>query len=301
MQELPKKIAAIDIGSNAVRLLIYHIYPNMQGELIFKKFALTRVPLRLGADVFAEGRISKTKAQLLGKTMLAFKNLLEVHGIEDWRACATSAMREAENREEVRAEVWKTSGVDINIIEGEEEADLIFETHIADKLDPSAAYLYMDVGGGSTELTLFSRGNKQFSKSFKLGTVRLLHGKVGESEWQSMKECLEDLHGSFDAMQGIGSGGNIIKIKKMTGIPESKPMSQSRLQSMYKGLSAMSYDERIRSLNLNPDRADVILPAAQIFLFMCKHAQIKQIWVPKTGLSDGIIRSIYAQSLQKGA
>jgi exopolyphosphatase / guanosine-5'-triphosphate,3'-diphosphate pyrophosphatase len=301
MQEIPKKIAAIDIGSNAVRLLIYHIYPNMQGELVFKKFALTRVPLRLGADVFARGRISEQKAELLGKTMLAFKNLLEVHGIEDWRACATSAMREAENREEVRAKVWEKAAVDINIIEGEEEADLIFETHIADKLDPAAAYLYMDVGGGSTELTLFSKGSKQFSRSFRLGTVRLLHGKVFETEWHQMKECLKDLYISFGTMQGIGSGGNIIKIKKMSGIPEPKPMSRSRLQSMYKSLSAMSYDERIRSLNLNPDRADVILPAAEIFLFMCKHAQINQIWVPKTGLSDGIIRSIYTQSLKKEA
>ena len=293
------KFAAIDIGTNAVRLLFYNIYLDLKGEPKFKKVALTRVPIRLGEDVFATNNISKKKIELLRKTLVAFKNLIDVHEVIDYMACATSAMREAENAEEVKIYLKKETGINITTITGDMEADLIYQNHIAESMNPNRAYLYIDVGGGSTELTLFYEGDKRFSESFQVGTVRMLYNKISRETWDLLKlKCIE-IARRYKNIAAIGSGGNVIKLQKLGGGSEGEPFSRSRLKEVYHDLKELTYEERIRKHGLNPDRADVIIPAAEIFLFITKHAEIKNIIVPKIGLSDGIIHSMYEEYLQK--
>jgi exopolyphosphatase / guanosine-5'-triphosphate,3'-diphosphate pyrophosphatase len=293
------KFAAIDIGTNAVRLLFYNIYLDLKGEPQFKKVALTRVPIRLGEDVFATGKISNHKIELLRKTLIAFKNLIDVHEVIDYMACATSAMRESENAEEVKQYLKKETGIEIKTITGDMEADLIYQNHIAESMNPYRAYLYIDVGGGSTELTLFYQGDKRFSESFQVGTVRMLHDKITKETWDLLKlKCIEIGH-RYKNIVAIGSGGNVIKLQKLSGGSEGDPFSRSQLKEVYHSLKDLTYEERIRKHGLNPDRADVIIPAAEIFLFITKHTDIKNIVVPKMGLSDGIIHYMYEEYLRK--
>ena len=299
MNKVTHKFAAIDIGTNAVRLLFYNIYLNLNGEPNFKKVALTRVPIRLGEDVFVFNKISDNKIELLRKTLIAFRNLIEVHEVLDYLACATSAMREAENAEEVKRYLYKETGIEIKTITGEMEADLIYQNHIAEKMNPVKAYLYIDVGGGSTELTLYYQGEKRLSESFQLGTVRMLYNKITKEAWDYLKlKCIEISH-RYKNMIGIGSGGNIIKLQKLSEEDNNTYLSRSKLKNTYQLLQERSYEDRMREFGLNPDRADVILPAAEIFLFIMKYADIKNIMVPKMGLSDGIIHYMYDQYLNR--
>jgi exopolyphosphatase/guanosine-5'-triphosphate,3'-diphosphate pyrophosphatase len=293
------KFAAIDIGTNAVRLLFYNIYLDLKGEPNFKKVALTRVPIRLGEDVFVTNKISNEKKELLRKTLIAFRNLIEVHDVIDYMACATSAMRDAENAEEVKEYLQKETGIAIKTITGDMEADLIYQNHIAESMNPNRAYLYIDVGGGSTEITLFYQGEKRYSESFQIGTVRMLHNKIAKEAWELLKlKCIEIAH-RYKNLLGIGSGGNVIKLQKMAGMGEGSPINRAQLKEVYNGLKELSYEDRIRKYGLNPDRADVIVPAAEIFLFITKHTEIKNIVVPKMGLSDGIIHYMYEEYLKK--
>lgn len=287
--------AAIDIGSNAVRLLICHVYQDINGKPVFKKYALIRVPVRLGDEVFSTGWISEGKLEKLMHAMSAFYHLMKVHEVVQWRACATSAMREAKNGVEVVRLLKEKTGIAIEVIHGSEEADLIFNSYLEDMPASAQAFLYIDVGGGSTELTLFSAGKKVFSESFPMGTVRTLQGSVAPDTLLRIQETCKRLALAFPNMSAIGSGGNIIKLFKMAEIKEGKPLKRSKLRGMYKNLVALSYEERVQQLGLNPDRADVIIPAAEIFLHVCKHANIKDIFVPKVGLSDGIVRQLHAK------
>jgi exopolyphosphatase / guanosine-5'-triphosphate,3'-diphosphate pyrophosphatase len=295
------KFAAIDIGTNAVRLLFYNIYLGVDGEPKFKKVALTRVPVRLGEDVFLSRRISATKADKLKKTLMAFRNLIDVHEVVAYKACATAAMREAENGRELIAELEKASGIPIEIIDGTVEADLIYHNHVAENMSASKAYLYVDVGGGSTELTLFYRGLKRYAESFNIGTVRMLHDQVKNKEWERLKLKCSGLATLYKSITGIGSGGNIITLQKRSGEPEGSPLTRVKLKEVASVLKQLTYEERIRKFGLNPDRADVIVPAAEIFLFISKHAEIKSFIVPKIGLSDGIIHQLYEEFAQKQA
>jgi len=299
MQQITHKFAAIDVGSNAVRLLFYNIYLDLNNQPVFKKVALTRVPIRLGEDAFVYNYISKTKIEKLKKAMIAFKNLIEVHEVIAYRACATSAMREACNATEVIQEVKNASGIEIEIIDGNTEADLIYSNHVAENMSESRAYLYIDVGGGSTEITLFYKGKQRYSESFNVGTVRMLHQKVTEEEWQRLKRKCKELAEMYPNIMGIGSGGNIIKLQKLSGEPEGTPFNRTQLKQIYHELASLTYEERMRKYGLNPDRADVIVPAAEIYLHICKHAEIKSLIVPKIGLSDGIIHQMYEEYLVK--
>lgn len=299
MNQITHKFAAIDIGSNAVRLLFYNIYLDLNNQPVFKKVALTRVPIRLGEDSFVHHEISAPKIEKLKKAMVAFKNLIEVHEVIDYRACATSAMREAANAKQVIEEVKQASGIEIQIIDGNTEADLIYSNHVAENMSDSRAYLYIDVGGGSTEITLFYKGKQRYSESFNIGTVRMLHGKVTEEEWQRLKRKCKELAAIYPNIMGIGSGGNIIKLQKLSGEPEGAPFSRAQLKEVHQELASMTFEERMRKYGLNPDRADVIVPAAEIYLHICKHAEIKSVVVPKIGLSDGIIHQMYEEYLKK--
>lgn len=291
------KFAAIDIGSNAVRLLFYNIFLDLNNKPVFRKVGLTRVPIRLGEDAFTAHEISERKIALLVKTMQAFRQLIEVHDVIDYKACATSAMREAKNGPQIIERIKKEAGVQIDLIDGETEADLIYSNHIADAMSENRAYLYVDIGGGSTELTLFYRGKKRYSESFNLGTVRLLHQSVSRDEWERLQvKCIE-LEVLYKNITGIGSGGNIIKLHRLTGEKEDQPFSRIQLKEVYQNLLKFSYEERMRAFGFNPDRADVIIPAAEILLHICKHADIKSVIVPKIGLSDGIIHSLYEKHL----
>jgi len=297
-----KTYAAVDIGSNAVRLLVYHIYENSLGQPVFKKYALTRVPIRLGDDVFGKGEISAPKAKKLAKALLAFRHLAEIHEVESWRVCATSAMREAANGNEIVEAVKAYSGVSIEIIDGSEEANLMVSTHISDGLDVARDYLYIDVGGGSTELSLFRNGEKIFTRSYPIGTVRLLQNKVDEATWTDAGKTAQSFKREGIELKGIGSGGNIIKLMKLANqFREDKPLTRSKLKKTYEHLASLSYEQRVRDIGLNPDRADVIVPAAEIFLYLSKKAGIREILVPKVGISDGIIRNLYEKHQQSAS
>ena len=294
-----KKYAAIDIGSNAIRLLIANIIISKNKEPQFKKSSLVRVPIRLGADTFVKGIISDGNKQRMIDAIEAFKLLMKVHNIEKYKACATSAMREAKNGKEVANEILIKTGVEIDIIGGKEEAAIISSTDLNELINSDESYLYVDVGGGSTEFALFSKGEMVSSKSFKMGTVRLLNNT--EIENKAIFNKAENWIKSNTAVLGkvsiIGSGGNINKLFKMSGKMIGKPLSFTFLNAQYKFLKNMSYDERISELGLNPDRADVIIPATEIFLSAMKSSGATNLYVPKIGLSDGIIKTLYQENL----
>ena len=290
-----KKYAAIDIGSNAVRLLIANVIDKNNSENPqIKKSSLVRVPIRLGADTFVTGKISETNKSRMIDAMKAFKLLMNVHGVEKYRACATSAMREATNGQEIIDDICKQSKVKIEIIDGKTEAEIIFSTDLAELIQEDKSYLYVDVGGGSTEFTVFSEGKLINSKSFKIGTVRLLNKAINKKElWPEIEKWIKENTNGMKRMTLIGSGGNINKIYKMSGKLPGKSLSYIYLNAHYKFLKQMTYEERITEIDLNPDRADVIIPATKIYLNAMKWSGANKIIVPKIGLSDGIIKTLY--------
>lgn len=293
-----EKLAGIDIGSNAIRLLVSNAILEEKKEPIFKKSALVRVPIRLGADTFIKGKISENNKKRMIKAMQAFKLLMEVHGVERYKACATSAMREAKNGNNVVKDILQQSGIAIDIIDGKKEAAIIFSTDLTNVIEEDKSYLYIDVGGGSTELTVFSKGKIINSKSFKIGTVRLLDEKHHFEElWEKMKAWIKIHTHDLKKISAIGSGGNINKIFKLSGKPINKPLAYTYVQTYYHFLKKLSYEQRITELSLNPDRADVIIPATKIYLSAMKWSGSKKIYVPKIGLADGIVKSLYFNNI----
>ncbi len=292
-----KKYAAIDIGSNAVRLLISNIIEQDGESVIFKKNSLVRVPIRLGADVFLNGEISEYNQERMLDTMKAFSLLIKSHGVVRYKACATSAMREANNSRPLSLKVLNTCGINIDIIDGEEEAAIIAATDLNTFIDPNKTYLYVDVGGGSTEFSIIHNGEKKQSKSFRIGTVRLLNDIVKNETWLELEQWIKEHTRHYYKIELIGSGGNINKIFKISGKDIGKPLTYFYLTSYYKMLQTYSYEERITKLNLNQDRADVIIPATRIYLSAMKWSGAKDIYVPKIGLSDGIIKSMYYETV----
>ena len=288
-----KKYAAIDIGSNAVRLLISDIIENDGALVRIKKNSLVRVPIRLGADVFLNQKISEVNGIRMVDTMKAFKLLMKSHKVERYKACATSAMREAGNGFQLAKEIKNKTGITIDIIDGEVEAAIIAATDLQSFIDENKTYLYVDVGGGSTEFTVIHNGASVASKSFKIGTVRLLNDIVSKETWDDLEVWIKANTAEFDKIEVIGSGGNINKIFKESGKPLGKPLTYFYLTAYYKMLQSYSYEERITKLDLNQDRADVIIPATRIYLSAMKWSGAKDIIVPKIGLADGIIKSIY--------
>jgi exopolyphosphatase/guanosine-5'-triphosphate,3'-diphosphate pyrophosphatase len=287
------RYAAIDIGSNAVRLLLCNAVEE-HGETHFKKSELIRFPLRLGEDVFQSGRISAKRAERFIKTMHAFKLLIDVFEPVAYRACATASLREAINGEELVKQVKKLCGLKIEIIPGKTEADLIFSNHVEEHLDKNKSYLYIDVGGGSTEVTLFHKEHCIFSHSFDIGTIRWLKGQVQKEKWYEFKDRIRELTNGYRSLTAIGSGGNINKIFKMLD-RRDKPLPFEKLKELYDELKIHSVDERMEIWQLNPDRADVIVPAAKIFLGIMKAASVQEIIVPQIGLSDGIVHQLHEE------
>lgn len=283
------RYAAIDIGSNAVRLLIADIVDN-NGTKSFKKNTLIRVPLRLGDDAFIDHEISDKKADDLVKTMQAFKNLMDVYKVKRYMACATSAMREANNGASLVLRIKKQANINLEIVEGHREASIIYTSHIEQTMDRNKNYLYIDVGGGSTELSVFSEAKLLASKSFNLGTIRILDNQDKEETWEQMMLWLKENLKQHKNIIGIGTGGNINKLFKISEEKEGTPLTYNKLKSLHSYLYSFSLKDRINVLNLNQDRADVIIPACDIFLSVMKWGNIKNLYVPKVGLVDGIIQ-----------
>lgn len=292
-----EKYGAVDIGSNAIRLLVVTVIEQKGKDTLFKKTSLVRVPIRLGAEVFLEGKISENNARRMMDAMLAFRLLMRTHGIKRFRACATSAMREAANGREIAENIEKATGISINIIDGEDEAAIIASTDLKTLIQDDKVFLYVDVGGGSTELTIFANGKNITSQSFKLGTVRLLENRVDEDIWNQMETWIKRETKEFHRISLIGSGGNINTIYKKSGKKIGKPLSYLYLSSYYEQLKSLSFEERITQLDMNPDRADVVIPATRIYLSAMKWSKSKNVYVPKIGLSDGIIRSLYNEKI----
>ncbi|MBQ0733243.1 Ppx/GppA phosphatase family protein [Aquimarina celericrescens] len=294
-----EKYGAIDIGSNAVRLLISSIHEEEGQATRFKKTSLVRLPIRLGADVFKTKRVSEENITRMIDTMQAYQLLMKTHKVVRYKACATSAMREAENGKDVVALIKEKTGIQIDIIDGKNEAAIIAMTDLHELINTDATYLYVDVGGGSTEFTLYHNGKTIVSKSFKLGTVRLLDNLVADDIWNTVEKWIVQNTRYYSRVSLIGSGGNINNIFKNSGKTPGKPLSFLYLSSYYKLLNSLTYEERIWQLNLNQDRADVIVPAARIYLSAMKWSGAKDIYVPKIGLSDGIIKSLYNEKLKE--
>ncbi|NQX78166.1 exopolyphosphatase [Gilvibacter sp.] len=294
-----KKYGAIDIGSNAIRLLIATVTQLGDGPTNFKKTSLVRVPIRLGADVFDQGKISAGNIERMVEAMKAFKMLMNVHNIEAYRACATSAMREAANGNEVAQLIKQEAGIHIHIIDGKEEAAIIASTDLKTLIDDERNFLYVDVGGGSTEFTVYGQGEVLASRSFKLGTVRLLNDQVDEALWDSVKRWIKANTLELEDVSLIGSGGNINSIYKESGIKIGRPLTYLFLSNHYKILQKFTYEERIARLGMNADRADVIIPATRIYLSAMKWAKADYIYVPKIGLADGIIKTLHQENMAK--
>ncbi len=289
------RLAAIDIGSNAARLLITDVIAGPQAIPEFIKVVLVRVPLRLGFDVFDKGEISAVKAEKIIKTIKSYKLLLDVYEVKHLKACATSAMRDAANADEIIKKVKTETGIDIRIITGQEEASLIYENHIADNMTDAESYLYIDVGGGSTELTFFSDGKLIFKESFNIGTIRLLKNQVTEAAWDEMKEFINKKTKGYHHVTAIGSGGNINKVFSLSNRKEGKPLPLDLLRDYYKEFSNMSLAQRISLYKLREDRADVIVPALLIYINVMRWADAEDIFVPKIGLADGLIHTLYEE------
>jgi len=283
--------AAVDIGSNAMRLLFCRAY-EVNGKPVFSKEELIRLPIRLGEDVFLNGRISDRKAEKLITAMRGFSELIKVYEVDAYRAVATSAMRDASNGTDVIERIKKEAGLNVEIIDGKSEAQLVFSNHIEEMLNPRHAYLYIDVGGGSTELTLYYNHKVMASKSFNIGTVRMLLNKVEKDEWDNMKDWIKSTTLGVRPLSAIGSGGNINKIFKMTK-KDNKSLSYNKLKGINDMLNSYTYNERVEVLGLKPDRADVIVHASKIFITIMKTADIDNIFVPQIGLSDGIVHDLY--------
>lgn len=288
-----RKYASIDIGSNAVRLLISTITEPENKPVSFKKTSLVRVPIRLGQDVFVNGYISDFNISRMKQTMKAFQLLMNCHKVEKFRACATSAMRDAQNSKALVDDVKSETDIDIEIIDGSDEAAIIAATDLHELINSEKTYIYVDVGGGSTEITIFAKGTTVTSKSFNLGTVRILNNLVSEQDWENFRQWIKTHTNNYSKIEMIGSGGNINHIFKASAKKSGKPLSFLYLSSYYQLLKSLTYEERIAQLSMNEDRADVIIPATEIYLTAMKYSKSRSVHVPKIGLSDGIIKSLY--------
>lgn len=288
--------AAIDIGSNAVRLLIKQLDSRNIGPN-FNKVLLLRVPLRLGFDVFATGEISERRRKDLIRLMKAYKQLMKIYNVADYRACATSAMRDAANGQKIIKSVEKESGIRIEIIDGQEEARMIYNNHIETMKGRRGNFMYVDVGGGSTEINLLADGELVCSRSYNIGTVRILNGVVQESEWNRLRRDMKDLAASYPEINLIGSGGNINRLFKLVERREKRypRMTVASLKGLYEKLLPLSVEQRMEEYDMKPDRADVIVPAANIFLTIAEITGATYIYVPVIGLSDGIIDGLYTK------
>jgi len=289
------RLAAIDIGSNAARLLISEAITEKDGKVRFNKLNLVRVPLRLGFDVFEKGEISKEKRGMVLQTMKAYSHLINAYGVKQVIVCATSAMRDASNSADIIRKVKLETGLEIEIISGELEASLIYENHIAENMDTDHSYLYIDVGGGSTELTFFADGKLISKESFNIGTIRLLKNIVTEAQWDSMKETIKQKIKGYKKIVAIGTGGNINKIFSLSKKKDGRPLTLDLLKDYYKELSSYNLADRIRLYALREDRADVIVPALLIYLNVMRWADAEEIYVPKIGLADGLIHHLYEE------
>lgn len=289
------RLAAIDIGSNAARLLISDVLDTAGGSPEFIKMALVRVPLRLGFDVFEKGQITPARVEKVVKTIKSYKLLMDVYEVKYVKACATSAMRDAANGADIIRKVKAETGIDIHIISGQQEASFIYENHVAENMTSDESYLYIDVGGGSTELTFFTDGKLVFKESFDIGTIRLLKNQVSEKQWDNMKDFIKTRTKGFHHVTAIGSGGNINKIFSISKRKEGKPLTLDLLRDYYKEFSNLSLPQRMSLYKLREDRADVIVPALLVFINVMRWADAEEIFVPKIGLADGLIQSLYEE------
>jgi len=289
------RLAAIDIGSNAARLLITDVISGPHNVPDFIKTVLVRVPLRLGFDVFDKGEISAAKVEKIVKTIKSYKLLLDVYEVKHLKACATSAMRDATNAADIIKKVKAETGIEIEIISGDQEASFIYENHVAENMTTEESYLYIDVGGGSTELTFFSDGKMVFKKSFNIGTIRLLKNQVEEATWDEMKEFIRSKTKGYHHVTAIGSGGNINKVFSLSRRKDGKPLTLDLLRDYYKEFSNLSVQQRISLHKLREDRADVIVPALLIYINIMRWAEAEEIFVPKIGLADGLIHNLYEE------
>ena len=292
------RFAAVDIGSNAVRLLFCQVSSDRNG-LVIKKISLVRLPIRLGEDVFVKGSISEVNISKLSKALQAFKLLSDVYDILDYRVCATSAMREAENSIAVVEIIKKETAVKIEVVKGEEEAQLIFDTNLTEKLDQNKTYMYIDVGGGSTEITIFLNQKKLASKSFKIGTIRLKNKLVSNTLWDDMTDWMKDSKEKFNPEIAIGTGGNINTLYKLCRLDNNAILKYKQLKKISQTLKKYSIEERMERFELRPDRADVITHASNIYIEAMKAFEIKRMIVPKIGVADGIIYQLYKKKLKK--
>ena len=293
------RLAAIDIGSNAARLLINEVVENENGQAEFTKLNLLRVPLRLGMDVFKIGEIGPEREKMVIRSMKVFHDLMEIYNVEHYRACATSAMRDAKNGKHIIDTVKKEANINIEIISGDEEATLIYENHVAENMDHNFGYLYIDVGGGSTELTYYENKKLKYKKSFNIGTIRILNNLVKEENWEEMRSEIKNEIFGKKPIVAIGSGGNINKIFSMSKTKDGKPMSANLLKTYYKEAAPLSVQERMIKYNVREDRADVMVPALEIFNKIMLWGEIKQIYVPKISVADGLIHSLYNKIKKK--
>ena len=292
------KFAAIDIGSNAVRLLLARVIEESE-EPLFKKEVLVRMPLRLGDDAFRTGIITEEKQQRLVETMVGFRHLIAAYPALDFTAYGTSALREAKNARDVLSRVRKESGISVEIIEGAREAEVIYANHIEHRLDPNKNYLYVDVGGGSTEVTLIARGRRVGGSSFPVGTVRMLQGRPNQRAMDSLKAWVKKHRDEYGPMVAIGSGGNINTIFKLARVKQGRPLSYAVVREIHRLLESLSLEERIVTLGLRPDRADVVVFAGDVYLSVMKWGKIAKIYVPEVGLSDGIVHLLYEKHLRR--
>lgn len=289
------KLAAIDIGSNAARLLIVEVVQYNSKEVDFTKLILLRIPIQLGYDVFQNGYIGNEKKHNFIETMKAFKIIMDIYKVVHYKACATSAMRDAKNANEIVKEIENLTGIQIQIISGQEEASILYETHIAEKFQHTNASLYIDVGGGSTELTLFANKKIVFKESFNVGTIRMLNGRIEDSVWDSLKEFVKTACSEYYPINLIGSGGNINKVFSMSSTKNGKPLKYKYLKELLDALSPLSIEERIHQFQIKEDRAAVLVPALEIYSSIMRWTNAQEIFVPKIGLADGLIKMLYSE------
>ena len=288
-------LAAIDIGSNAARLLITEVIESRGEKPVFNKLNLVRVPLRLGFDVFETKYISPDKIKMLMDTMQGFKHLMDAYKVEGLKACATSAMRDASNSQEIIQHVFTATGIQIEIISGDTEANLVYENHVAENMDTDHSYMYIDVGGGSTEISFFTNGILIFKNSFNIGTIRLLKGMVTDTHWDEMKNTIRAVSKGQKEVIAIGSGGNINKVFSLSKRKDGKALNVDLLKDYYQELSAFPLEERMERYKMRRDRADVIVPALSIYINAMRWANADEIYVPKIGLVDGLIQHLWQE------
>ncbi len=288
-------LAAIDIGSNAARLLINNVEKNQEGKVVFSKLNLVRVPLRLGFDVFENKIISDDKKAMFIETMKSFRHLLNAYKVDAVKACATSAMRDAINAKEIIAQVQKEAGILIEVIDGDMEANLIYENHVAENMDKDHSYMYIDVGGGSTEISFFSNSLLIYKKSYNIGTIRILKNMVTNTDWEDLKNTIKAVTKGHKTVMAIGSGGNINKVFSLSKRKEGRPLPLELLREYYNELEPMSLNQRIAKYGFRDDRADVIVPALLIYINVMRWAGAEEISVPKIGLADGLIQHLWEE------